>query len=470
MARKKKVIPNIQIVDFGDKGKGIGKDANGKVYLVEDVVPGDEVDVLVLRKKKGLPYGFPTAYNKYSDKRVSAPCAHFGVCGGCSWMNIDTSSQLAFKEKWVRDKMDRIAKVEFKEYLPILAAPSTTYYRNKLEFTFSNKRWLTQEEVDSEEEIDTRDALGFHRPGAFDKIVDIEHCHLQGGISNEVRNSLRDFAKENTLSFYNVRAHEGLLRNLIVRSTLDGQVMLIVCFGENDPEGVEAVMSFLKETFAEKITSLNYVINLKKNDTIYDQEVICFAGQDFITEKLNEVKFRIGPKSFFQTNPEQTSYLYQQVLDFAELKERDIVYDLYTGLGSIALFLAHKVQSVIGIEEVAEAIDYARINAELNQIENAHFYAGDVKELLTKTLVEKHGKPHVLITDPPRVGMHEKVVNTLRELKIPKIVYVSCNAATQARDFTLLKDLYTFEKIRAVDMFPHTNHVESVALLKLKNE
>ena len=470
MARKKKVAENVEIVDFGFKGKAIGKDQNGQVYLVDDAVPGDVVDVLVLRKKKGMLAGFPKAYKTYSAERVEAPCKHFGVCGGCAWMKISYETQLKYKEKSVLDAIQRIGKLDFKEVIPILAAKTQTYYRNKLEFTFSNKRWITQEEVDLDTPIANRDALGFHRPGAFDKIVDVKHCHLQGSISNDIRNAIRDYALEQKLDFYNIRSNQGFLRTLIIRTSTLGEVMVILTVGRDEKDSIHGLLDFLKEQFKGQITSLNYVINTKGNDTIFDQEVICYDGKAFITEQLRDTKYQIGPKSFFQTNPKQAEHLYQITEDFADLKSTDLVYDLYTGLGSIALFIASKVKAVVGIEEIPEAIEYAFKNAEVNNLNNAHFYAGDVKNLLTKELIEKHGKPDVLITDPPRVGMHEDVVRSLIELKIPKIVYVSCNAATQARDLNLLKEVYSLEKIQAVDMFPHTNHVESVALLKLRDE
>jgi len=470
MARKKKIVEDVEIVDFGFKGKAIGKDKAGQVYLIDNAVPGDVVDVLVLRKKKGMLAGFPKNYKTFSPERVEAQCGHFGVCGGCAWMKISYEAQLKYKEKSVLDAMQRIGKLAFKETIPILPSVEQVYYRNKLEFTFSDKRWITQEEAALDITIENRDALGFHRPGAFDKIVDIDHCYLQGGISNEIRNSIRVYAKENGLSFYNITGQSGLLRTLIIRTTTLGEVMVIVTLGREDREQRIGLLTFLKEKFGEQITSLNYVINTKGNDTIYDQDVVCFNGQAFITEKLGETKYQIGPKSFFQTNPLQAEKLYEIAVAFADLKPTDLVYDLYTGLGSIALFLAKDVKEVVGIEEIPEAIVYAIKNAELNNLSNTHFYAGDVKALLTKDLIEKHGKPDVLITDPPRVGMHEDVVRSLIYLRIPKIVYVSCNAATQARDLNLLKEVYSLEKIQAVDMFPHTNHVESVALLKLLDE
>ncbi|MEL6987870.1 MAG: 23S rRNA (uracil(1939)-C(5))-methyltransferase RlmD, partial [Bacteroidota bacterium] len=349
-----------------------------------------------------------------------------------------------------------------------LASKETFYYRNKLEFTFSNKRWLTEEEIQSEKDFGNRSALGFHRPGAFDKIVDVEHCHLQGDPSNAIRNEIRQYALEKGLSFYDIKSNKGFLRTLIIRTTTLNEVMVILTLGEEQEEARIKLLEHVSKKFEGKITSLNYVINTKGNDTIFDQEVVCFAGQTYITEQLGEIKYRIGPKSFFQTNPVQAKFLYDLAKSFANITSSDLVYDLYTGLGSIALYIAKEAKHVVGIEEIPEAIEYAKANASLNQIENASFYAGDVKALLTKTLIEKHGKPDVLITDPPRVGMHEEVVNMLRYLRTPKLVYVSCNAATQARDLNLLKDIYSLEKIQAVDMFPHTNHVESVALLKLK--
>ncbi len=466
MARKKKkqeTVQNIVITGIADKGRGIGRDEEGRVLFVERVAPGDIVDVLVYKKKKNHLEAYPVKYLKYSEERVRPFCEHFGVCGGCKYQHITYEAQLKYKQNVVENAIRRIGKIEVEELQPILPVESNTYYRNKLEFTFSNKRWLTSGELKAGVS-NLEDVLGFHRPGGFDKIVDIKHCYLQPDPSNDIRNFLRDLAIEMGFEFYDAREHEGFARNIVIRTTTLGETMLIVVFKEAKMELIKPYLDEVIRVFP-MLTSLYYCINPKMNDFILDLEMDHYHGSLSIEEMLRDVRFKIGPKSFFQTNPKQATRLFELVEEFAGLTGEENVYDLYTGLGSIALFIAHKCKQVVGIEEVEAAIDDARKNMELNNIDNAVFYVGDVKDVLDPGFAKKHDKPDVVITDPPRAGMHAKVVNTLLELDAPKIVYVSCNPATQARDLNLLKEKYKVAKMRPVDMFPHTHHIENVALL-----
>lgn len=463
---KNKIVSNLQIERIASEGKCVGHH-DGKVVFVSGVAPGDVVDVRITKGKSSFMEGEPVAFHQYSKDRIDPFCSHFGTCGGCKWQHINYDLQKNYKRQQVVDQFERIAKVEIPEVMPILGSEKTKYYRNKLDFTFSNKKWLTLDQIRSDEEFD-RNALGFHIPKMFDKIVDVEHCYLQGGISNDVRNDLRAFALENNLSFYDIRNQVGLLRNLIIRTTSTGQTMVIVQFGESDLEKIQEVMEFLKNKFPE-ITSLLYVINTKGNETFHDLELVTFAGLPFIEEEMEGLKFRIGPKSFYQTNSEQAYELYKVARDFADLKGDEIVYDLYTGTGTIANFVAKKAKQVIGIEYVEAAIEDAKINSQINGLENTLFYAGDMKDLLNEEFIQNHAAPDVIITDPPRAGMDEKVVQMLLRLAAPKIVYVSCNPATQARDVALLAEKYEVEKIQPVDMFPQTYHVENVILLNKRN-
>lgn len=467
MARRKKKAHNITVSGIADKGKAVGRDPQGMVYFIDGAVPGDVVDVLVLRKKKSFSQAIVTDYLSLSPDRVEAVCQHFGECGGCKWQHLDYKAQLRHKQQTVVDAMTKIAKLSADIVQPIMGSAKTYQYRNKLEYSFSHRRWITQAEVDSGEPVDQYPAVGFHRPGAWDKIVDVYTCHLQDDLSNQLRNSIREYSKKHGLTFYNQRDHNGLLRNMIVRNTALGEWMLIVAFGEDQPEQIEGLMSYLQSTFTQ-LTSLQYVINTKKNDTLYDQDIKVYHGQTYIVEQLRDVKYRVGPKSFFQTNTAQAVTLYDVVVDFAQLESTDNVYDLYTGLGSIALYIASQCHHVTGIEEVAPAIDDARDNMAFNEITNATFYAGDVKDILDDAFVQEHGQPDVIITDPPRAGMHADVIATLLAVAPPKIVYVSCNPGTQARDIALLSDKYEVDKMQPVDMFPHTHHIENVALLRLR--
>lgn len=462
---KHKVITNLTIERIATEGKCLGYH-EGKVVFVNQVAPGDVVDVRITKGKSSFMEGEVVHFHSYSKDRIEPFCAHFGTCGGCKWQHITYELQQQYKRQQVVDQFERIAKVPIPEVAPLLASANTQYYRNKLDFTFSNSRWLTREEIDSAQEFE-RNALGFHIPKMFDKIIDIEHCYLQGGISNAVRNALRTFARENGISFYAIRNQEGVLRNLIIRTTSTGQTMVIVQFGENDPESISKVMAFLKEQFPE-ITSLLYVINTKGNETFNDLDLVTFSGLPYIEEEMEGLRFRIGPKSFYQTNSDQAYELYKVVRDFAQLQGDEVVYDLYTGTGTIANFVARQAKQVIGVEYVAAAIEDAQLNSQLNGIENTLFYAGDMKAILTDEFIANHAKPDLIITDPPRAGMDEKVIEMLLQIAAPVIVYVSCNPATQARDLALLGERYQVEKVQPVDMFPQTYHVENVVRLTLK--
>lgn len=462
---KNKIITEVAIERIASEGKCIGHH-DGKVVFVGNVAPGDIVDVRITKGKSSFMEGEAVHFHQYSKDRVEPFCAHFGTCGGCKWQHINYDLQKTYKRQQVVDQFERIAKVPIPEVLPILGSANTRYYRNKLDFTFSNKKWLTIEQIRSGEEFE-RNALGFHIPKMFDKIIDIDHCYLQGGLSNDVRNSLREFALQNRLSFYDIRNQVGLLRNLIIRTTSTDQTMVIVQFGEDDAENIQLVMEFMKSKFPE-ITSLLYVINTKGNETFHDLELVTFAGLPYIEEEMEGLKFRIGPKSFYQTNSDQAYELYKVARDFAELKGDEVVYDLYTGTGTIANFVAKQAKQVIGVEYVEAAIEDAKLNSEINGITNTQFYAGDMKDVLNEEFIAKHAAPDVIITDPPRAGMHEDVVKMLLRLAAPTIVYVSCNPATQARDVALLAEKYQVERIQPVDMFPQTYHVENVVRLTLK--
>lgn len=469
MARKRRPLPifeNIQITDIAAEGKAIAK-VDGMAVFVPFVVPGDIVDIQLTRKRKSYAEGRAVRFEKYSENRTTPHCEHFGVCGGCKWQNLPYEEQLRFKHKQVIDNLERIGKVDLPKANYIMGAPETTFYRNKLEFTFSNKRWLTEEEIRSDKEFDNMNSLGFHIPGMFDKVLDINKCWLQDDISNQIRNSVRDYCNKNDYSFFDIRKQEGMMRTLMIRNTTIGELMVIVVFFEDDEDKRNSLMSFIADKFPQ-ITSLLYVINQKGNDTITDQEVITYKGEDAIYEEMEGLKFKIGPKSFYQTNSEQAYHLYEVAREFANLTGDELVYDLYTGTGTIANFVAKNAKKVIGIEYVQEAIEDAKINSTNNKIDNTLFYAGDMKDILNQEFINKHGRPDVIITDPPRAGMHEDVINTILFAEPKCIVYVSCNPATQARDINLLDIKYKVTKIQPVDMFPHTHHVENVVLLEIK--
>ncbi len=460
----KKFVADIEIIDIAEEGRGVAK-RDELVMFIEKAIPGDIVDVELLRKKKNLVEGKVTAVKSPSPHRVEPFCPHFGVCGGCKWQHMNYDAQLLFKAKYVDNVLSRIGKVDTSSMEPILGSEETAYYRNKLEYTFSNKRWLTNKD----EETADRDmnALGFHVPGRFDKILDIDHCFLQADPSNDIRNSIREFATNHGISFYDLRAHEGALRNVIIRTASTGEVMVIVVFAYPTQEQIDQLMEFVNSKFPN-LASLLYIVNQKRNDTIFDQEIEVFSGRDFIYEEMEGLKFKVGPKSFYQTNSAQAYELYKITRDFAGLTGNEVVYDLYTGAGTIANFVARHAKQVVGIEYVPSAIEDAKINSEINDVKNTKFYAGDMKDVLTVSFVEEHGKPDVIITDPPRAGMHGDVIKCLLEVEAPKIVYVSCNAATQARDLELLSEKYKVDRIKPVDMFPHTQHVENVVLLSRK--
>jgi len=457
------LLEEVTIENIGAEGKSIAK-VDSMVVFVKDAVPGDVADLQVFRKKGRYMEARVVKYHRYSDQRTDPFCDHFGVCGGCKWQHLPYDRQLHYKEQQVVDAFRHIAGVEIPETMPILASDPITQYRNKLEYTFSNHRWLLDHEKASETPFEHTNAVGLHVPGRFDKVVDIQTCHLQGEPTNPVRNYLRELSLEKKLTFYDHRTNEGLLRNLIIRTTTLGEVMVILSVQFDVPEVYE-LLDAVKERFPN-LTSLMYVINPKKNETLYDQDIITWSGRDHIFEQLEELRFKIGPKSFFQTNSYQALRLYQIARDFAGLKGDEVLYDLYTGTGTIANFMAGRAGSVVGIESIPESIEDAKVNSEINGISNTHFFVGDMKDIFTDSFIAENGRPDVIITDPPRAGMHTKVVEQILKIAPRRIVYVSCNPATQARDVELLGSSYRVTKIQPVDMFPHTHHVENVALLE----
>ncbi len=466
--KRELAIEKVTVTGIADKGKGVGRDEEGKVYFVEHVVPGDVVDVRIYKKKDSYFEGKPIHFHKYSDDRRAPFCEHFGICGGCNFQNMTYEAQLRSKEEVVTNSILRIGKVAVGEFLPIIPADFTEYYRNKLEFTFSNKRWLTPEEMTTDMS-NLENVLGFHRPGAFDKIVHINHCYLQGDPCNELRNTIHDIGIEQNLTFFDLKSQKGFLRNVMIRVTTLGETFAIVSFHHEDEEKRK---TFLDEVLKRvpSVTTLLYCINPKANDFILDLNIVTYFGKGYIEELLGDVRFRIGPRSFFQTNTRQAVKLFDVVTEFAAFEGTENVYDLYTGLGSIALYVAKKCKHVVGIEEIEAAIQDAKENALRNDLNNTTFYAGDVKNILTQEFAAQHGKPDILITDPPRAGMHESVTRMLIQLAAPKLIYVSCNPATQARDLQILSEIYDVKKVQPVDMFPHTYHIESVALLELKSK
>ncbi len=468
--RKKKPLPifeNITITDVAAEGKALAR-VNDMVVFVPWAVPGDVVNLQVTRKKHSFCEARIIDFVEKSPLRIEPRCPHFGICGGCKWQNLPYSEQIKAKQKQVHDQLSRIGKVELPEFRPILGSVKEFEYRNKLEFGFSNKRWLTQDEVDKGLEIKDKNAVGFHITGAFDKIYPIENCCLMEPLQNDIRNAIRDYALEHDLTFYDLRNQHGLLRDMVLRNSNTGEWMLIMQFRfeeEGDEERAEKLLQFIADSFPQ-ITSLLYVNNTKCNDTFNDLEVITFKGNDHIFEEMEGLRFKVGPKSFYQTNTEQAYHLYSVAREFAGLTGNELVYDLYTGTGTIANFVSRKARQVIGIEYVPEAISDAKINSEINGINNTLFYAGDMKDILTEDFISEHGRPDVIITDPPRAGMHPDVVNVILGAKPKRIVYVSCNPATQARDLQLMDAEYKVAEVQPVDMFPHTPHVENVVLLE----
>lgn len=470
MARKKKELPlleKVTITDVAAEGKAVAK-VNELVIFVPYVVTGDVVDLQVKRKKNHYAEAVAVKFHEKSPLRTEPFCSHFGVCGGCKWQCLSYEEQLKYKQKQVFDNLTRIGKVELPEFRPILGSEKTRFYRNKLEFTFSNKRWLTEEEVKQDVKYDQMNAVGFHIPGAFDKVLAIDKCWLQDDISNQIRNAVRDYAYAHNFPFFDLRTQEGLLRNIMIRTSSTGELMVVLQCKVTDDEGrrkMEEILQFMADSFPQ-ITSLMYVINNKCNDTIGDLDVEVFKGNDHIFEEMEGLRFKVGPKSFYQTNSEQAYNLYKVAREFAGLTGNELVYDLYTGTGTIANFVARQARKVVGIEYVPEAIEDAKVNSALNGIDNTLFYAGDMKDILTNDFIAEHGRPDVIITDPPRAGMHNDVIDVILAAEPKRIVYVSCNPATQARDLQLLDGKYKVTAVQPVDMFPHTHHVENVVQLE----
>jgi 23S rRNA (uracil1939-C5)-methyltransferase len=467
--RKKLVLENVPVTGYAAEGKAIAR-VEGKVIFIEGAVPGDTADVYITKNKKDWAEGKAIRIKEYSAERVDPFCIHFGICGGCKWQMLPYNKQLEYKEQEVKDIIRRIGKLNEVPVLPIIGSDKIKYYRNKLEFTFSNKKYLTGNELTQLGEGDwPGGALGYHVPGLYDKVIDIEECWLMDKVNNVIRNSIREFAKKNNFSYYNIKEHKGWLRNIIIRNCTTEGLMVNLVFGYEDTESIEKVCNYLLEK-VPSITTLLYTINHKWNDSLNDLEPKIYYGKGFVMEKLENFNFKISPKSFFQTNTRQAEVLYNVVKDFAALTGNEVIYDLYCGTGSIGIFLSNGARKIIGVEVVEEAVKDAKENAGLNNIGSAFFYAGDVIEICNTDFFNLHGKADVVIVDPPRAGLHGKLVNKLLEISSEKIIYVSCNVATQARDLQLLSDKYVIEKIQPVDMFPHTHHIECVALLNHKAE
>lgn len=466
MSRKKKPLPLIESVEVTDivaEGKAIVRIDN-LVVFIPYVVPGDIIDLQLTRKKNKYAEGKAVRFEKYSDIRCDAFCEHFGTCGGCNWQILPYEEQLKYKQKQVEDTLTRIGKIELPDIQPILGSEKTVFYRNKLEFSFSNKKWLTQEQIESGEIFENMNGVGYHIPGKFDKVLDINKCWLQNDISNRIRIFVKKYCLDKGYTFFDFRNRSGLMRTMFVRTSTTGELMVILVFYDNMRREREDILTAVAEEFPE-ITSLLYIINEKANNTVSDQVVMTWEGNDFISEEMEGLSFKIGPKSFYQTNSEQAYVLYKVARDFAGLTGKELVYDLYTGTGTIANFVAGQSKKVIGIEYLEEAIEDAVFNSRMNEIENTLFYAGDMKNILTQDFINEHGRPDVIITDPPRAGMHDDVIKTILFAEPERVVYVSCNPATQARDLSLLDVKYKVEKVQPVDMFPHTHHVENVVLL-----
>jgi len=464
--KKNIFVENAEIVDISSEGKSVAK-VDGMVIFVDGGVPGDIADVMITRKKNNYAEGHVVTLKKPSENRIEPKCEHFGYCGGCKWQHMTYDTQLVFKQKTVEDALTRIGHLDISNLKPIFPNKESYFYRNKLEFSFSDKKWLTNEEVKSGVAIDNRNALGFHIPKMFDKILDIKNCYLQEEPSNSIRNEIRDFANKHGLTFFGVRDKTGLLRTLMIRSSSNGELMVLIQFFENQPENISLLLNHLKNTFPQ-ITSLQYVINQKGNDTLQDLEIITFSGRDHIFEEMEGLKFKISAKSFYQTNSPQAYELYKITRDLCGLTGNEVVYDLYTGTGTIANFVAKKAKKVVGVEYVEDAVIDAKNNSDFNNISNTLFYPGDMKDVLNESFIKTHGQPDVIITDPPRAGMHEDVISVILKAAPQKIVYVSCNPATQARDLAMMVGHYDIKEIKPIDMFPQTAHVENVVLLERK--
>jgi 23S rRNA (uracil1939-C5)-methyltransferase len=465
--RRRKELPlleKVRITDIGAEGNAIARIDN-QVVFVPMLIPGDIVDIQIRKKRKKYMEGSVVRFHEYSPDRIKPRCIHFGICGGCKWQHLPYQLQLHYKEKQVKDNLERIGKVNIGEVYPILGSSEIFMYRNKLEYTFSDKRWLTREEIVSDNDFIKEDALGFHIPGLFDKVLDIRECYLQPEPSNAIRDAVRWYAHKKAFSFFNLRQQSGFLRNLIIRNTSDGQVMVIVVFFLDEKKRITDLMEFLASEFPQ-INSLFYIINTKRNDSLADQVPVLYKGEDHLLEEMEGLKFRIGPKSFYQTNTKQSLRLYKVAKDFAGLTGREIVYDLYTGAGTIANFVADLAGKVIGIEYIDEAVKDAFINSQINNITNTSFFTGDIKSVLNDQFVSAKGRPDVIITDPPRAGMQKEVVSSIISAGPEKVVYISCNPSTQARDIALMSKHYRVTKIQPVDMFPHTHHVENVILME----
>ena len=473
MGRKqtnKVIFENITVLDAGAKGVSVAKAPEGQVIFMPNVVPGDVVDVQTLKKRKSYFEGKAIKFHSYSENRIEPVCQHFGACGGCKWQNMKYEQQLFYKNQEVYNNLKRIGKIELPDFEPILGSEKQFFYRNKMEFGFSDTRWLTEKEIQLNSDginpvENKKPALGFHIPRMWDKILDIEKCHLQEDPSNAIRNAIREFATKHDMPFFNARNHEGLLRTLMIRTASTGEIMVLIQFFQEDKKQRELLLDFIDVSFPQ-ITSLQYVINGKANDTLYDQDIKLYKGRDYILEEMEGLKFSINAKSFYQTNSDQAYELYKITRDFASLTGNEVVYDLYTGTGTIAQFVSKKAKKVIGVEAVPEAIIDANENAKRNNITNCEFYVGDMKNVFNDDFISQHGQPDVIITDPPRDGMHKDVVEQLLKIGADKIVYMSCNSATQARDLALMDEQYKVTRVRPVDMFPQTHHVENVVLLE----
>ena len=469
--RKKEniVLEKLLVEDYAAEGRSLAR-VNGKVIFIENTVPGDVVDVRLLKNKKDWAEGTPVHTHTFSPDRVLPFCSHFGVCGGCQWQMLPYEKQLQFKQRQVEETLKRIGKIALPVLEPIIGAAETRYYRNKIEYTFGNKRYLTREEINSLPREESREGTfaGFHAKGLFDKIVDIDTCYLQAEPTNAIRLAVKEFAKDHQYSFYDIRNHTGFLRTMQVRICTTGEIMVNIVVGEEDDEKIKALLDHIAKQFPA-ITTLLCTINRKWNDSLHDLEPVTYLGRGYVTERLENFQFKIGPKSFFQTNTRQAEQLYKVVRDFATLSGTETVYDLYCGTGSIGIFVSGKAKKIIGVEQVAAAVEDARENAVLNNLSAVEFFEGDAATICTNDFFEKHGRPDIIITDPPRAGMDERLVKKILETEAPTVVYVSCNTATQARDLNWLDEKYTVTAIRPVDMFPHTHHIENVVRLKLRN-
>ena len=458
------LIKNIEIIDTANKGKAVAK-YEGKVIFVQGGVPGDICDIKILKRRRKIWQARIEKTHSYSDKRTEPKCEHFGVCGGCKWQNMKYDSQLDFKQNEVLNNLKRIGGIELPKHSKIIGSEDEYFYRNKMDFTFSNKRWLTLEETQTDIEITNKNALGFHVPGMFDKVININTCHLQKDPSNAIRLSLKEFTENNKIPYFDIRNQNGLLRNLMIRTSSTNDLMVLIQFFENNKKYISMVMEHIKHSFPE-ITSLLYVINQKGNNTIYDQKIICYHGTDYIMEEMDGLHFKIGAKSFFQTNSKQAKVLYRKTKELAKISKQDLVYDLYTGTGTIAQYVANSASKVIGIDSVEEGINAAYQNAQRNNIHNCKFYTGDMKDIFTEEFIKENGSPDIIITDPPRDGMHKKVVDQILKIAPSRIVYVSCNSSTQSRDLSLMKEKYKVTHIQPIDMFPQTHHVENIIVLE----